>query len=235
MQPIGDVVIKRHLRLLLALGPLVVASLGMSVDSKPLQAIIAYGYLRSTYSDFDRMLDSRTSYAFVADMRSLQAALTSVGCDLPTRLAFSHAVLVVPGLPEGQWIYSANHSSQMAEQATLFLLDHFQSYPDRVLVVLSLVAPERTTVFWLEAALKQGCRCTLLYDSFRRGSISNAPNTVIGAVTAVSRGKDARIQLREVAEPGSRPGAMGMVGRVFEIDLTGARTTLHSRGSLPSP
>lgn len=205
------------------------ASLSAVASGSLSQAVITYGYLRSNHADFDQLLASGPTLAVARDMKALEGALDSLRCDVPTLLAFPHRALVVPSSPVGQWIGFPTTEESPPEEGTLFVTQPLRAPPQRVWVVLSSVAPERTTVFWLEEG-ERGYVSGLVYDSFNKGKISNAPHTMIGAVTEVNLGKGDKILLKEWAEPGSRPGQMGAVGRVFQVDLARGEVTLKTPG-----
>lgn len=196
------------------------------------QAVIAYGFLSSNYGDFDKLLGAGSALGLAGDMKALEGALGSLNCDVPIRIGFPHRAFVVPSYPVGQWIGSIRTAETPPQEGTLLVTEHLRMKPARVLVVLSSVAPERTTVFWIEGTVR-GYLSRLVYDSFRKGKIANAPHTVIGAVTAASAGRSDEIFVKEWAEPGSRPRTMGSVGRVFKVDPARDEVTLKSPGLLP--
>jgi hypothetical protein len=182
------------------------------------QTIISYGFLRSTYVDFDQLLASDSAPSIARDMKAMQAALTSLGCDVPTRLAFPHGAFVIPTVPVGVWIGRTAKSSP--QEGTLFVTE--SGAAKGVTVVFSSVAPEETTVFWLAQDYTVG----LVYDSFHKGEVRNAPSTTMGAIVAVGVAKSGDLLLREWAEPGSRPRLMGAVGRVFQVNMEHRETVL---------
>lgn len=91
-------------------------------------------------------------------------------------------------------------------------------------MIYSQVAPESTTVFWLEAR-KQGYVGGLVYDTFCKGKdkISNSDDP-INAVTAVSIEKGGQILLKEWV--GVRLNGMGPRGGVFQVDTARSQVTL---------
>jgi hypothetical protein len=195
-------------------------------------AVIAYGFLRSNYVDFDKLLKSDSRFAAVRDMKALQATLDSLGCDVTVRLAFPHRDLIVESSSGTQWTGVPTKGLTPQEEGTLFVLQPLPANPQRTWAVLSSVAPERTTVLWIEAR-ERGYVSTLVYDSFTKGKIKNAAGTVIGSVISVRVDESGEILLKERAEPGSRPHAMGETGRVFEVDVTQYDVTLKTSGALP--
>jgi hypothetical protein len=196
------------------------------------QEIITYGFLSWNYGDVNKLLGSSASPGLAREMKALQGAFSSLNCDIPTRLSFPHKAFIVPSFPVGQWIGFVRTAETPPEEGTLFVTEPRRTKMPRVLVVLSSVAPERTTVFSIEER-DGGYVSSLVYDSFKKGKIRNANHTVIGAVTAVSVGNGDEILLREWAEPGSRPGIMGSMGRVFQIDPNRDEILLKKSGALP--
>jgi hypothetical protein len=115
----------------------------------------------------------------------------------------------------------------------LFVTDPLVGTSQRVWVVLSSVAPEETTIFWLERS-DGGYRSGLVYDSFNKGVIQNEPRTAIATVTAVRIESSSEILLEELLEPGSRRNQRGAAGRVFQVKIEGAMATVTLRDvSLP--
>jgi len=196
------------------------------------EALIAYGFLRSNYADFDKLLMSSSTFAAARDMEALQTALDSLSCDVPARLAFPHRDLVLASSAATAWMGFPTKAQSPSEEGTLFVLQPLPSAPQRTLAVLSSVAPERSTVFWLGAD-KRGYVGALVYDSFNKGKVKNAPETVMGSVISVRVDESGAILLKERAEPGSRPHAMGETGRVFEVDTTRDDVILKTSGKLP--
>jgi hypothetical protein len=189
------------------------------------QAVVTYGFLASKSADFPARGVWAQAATVVGEMAALGRALESLNCDVTTRLGSAHRVFVVPVSPVGQWIGYVRKAETPPTEGSLFVTEPFNE--NRVLVVLSSVAPEWTTVFWVEAR-DQGYGAGLVYDSFKRGKISNVAHSMIGAVTCVSVADQDAILLREWAEPGSRPTMMGDVGRVFRLDLKQEKVTLES-------
>lgn len=196
------------------------------------EAVIAYGFLRSNYGDFDQLLVSTSTFAAGRDMKALQDALDSLGCDLPTRLAFPHRDLVVAFSSDRNWIGFPRTNEFPREEGMLFVIRPLPTAPHRTWVVLSSVAPERTTVLWLDGD-KRGYVSGLVYDSFSKGVVKNAPKASIGLVISVSVAESGEILLKEWSEPGSRPHARGAAGRVFEVNSARRDITLRTAGTLP--
>jgi hypothetical protein len=195
------------------------------------QLLVAYGFLISHYPD-EFLLGRQPGTRLARDMKALNHALDSLGCDVPTRLAFPHRDLIVLSSSAAQWAGFPGGVGSPPEEGTLFVIQAPPTASHRNWVVLSSVAPEETTVFWVEAD-KQGYATGLVYDTFKKGEVKNVRKTAIGAVAWVSIGQDGGILLREWAEPGSRGGHMGEAGRVFQVGFLSGDVSLKSPGKLP--
>lgn len=192
------------------------------------QAIIAYGYLRWDYLEFDRLLTLIPGLGLASDLRSLDKSLDSLHCDVPKRMALPHRALILPLFPITQWFgFERPGPGDSPDDGWLFVTQDTWSSPERVLVVLSSSSPEQTTVFWLEHG-DGGYATKLLFDSFAKGKIANEA-TMVGAATFVSFEGENAILLKEFQEPGSGPFDR-MSGRVFRLDLTADIVTLVSPG-----
>lgn len=214
--------------LTLALAPV---SRPASSESRSLsQEIITYGFLVRHYPDNFLLASEPATTQLERDMRALGSALNSLGCDVPKMLAFPHRATIVPSSATGLWLSFPPRRDVPSQEGLLFVVESTSS--QRTLVIFSRMGPDETTIFWVEEA-KEGFSAELLYDSFKKGKISNAPNTNIGAITAVSLEKSHDILLKEWAEPGSRSGQMGEMSRVFRLDLSRDAVTLVSPGILP--
>jgi hypothetical protein len=199
-------------------------------DSGLPQAIVAYGYLRWDYLEFDQLVALIPDLALASDLRSLDKSLDSLHCDVPKRMAPPHETLILPPFPITQWFGFDRPSRNSPDDGWLFVTQAIGSSPQRVLVVLSSSGAEQTTVFWLEHSDK-GYAAKLLFDSFTKGKIANE-TTVVGAATFVSFEGESAILLKEFSEPGSGPFEH-MMGRVFRLDLMSGTMTLVSPGVPP--
>ena len=65
-------------------------------DSGLPQAIVAYGYLRWDYLEFDQLSALIPDLGLVSDLRSLDKSLDSLHCDVPKRMALPHETLILP-------------------------------------------------------------------------------------------------------------------------------------------
>lgn len=195
------------------------------------QAIVTYGFLVRHYPDSFLLASKTATTPLERDMRGLGSALDSVGCDVPEALASAHRAIIVPYSSIGQWLGFPGQDVS-PQEGLLFVLEPAGRLSGQALVVLSRMGPDETTILRIEEA-KQRFSAELLYDSFRKGRVSNAPNTDIGTVTAVNLQKNRDVLLREWAEPGSRSGHMGETGRLFRLDPSRATVTLVSPRTMP--
>lgn len=183
------------------------------------QAIIAYGFLRYDYLGFNKLLASSASLPTIQNLRSLDAALKSLQCDVPTRMAFGsrQEVTALASVPMGRWINSPR-PSRGSLGTWLFVMKPPGHLHRGVLVILSDEGPAQTTVFWLRRAGK-GYQAGLLLDSFKKGSISN-DTTQVGAVTTIKFESDNLLLLKDWGEPGIGPPEFTRVRRVFRLNLS---------------
>jgi len=196
------------------------------------QAIIAYGFLRWDYLDFDRLLTSSPNLPLAQNMKALDAALESLDCDIGKRMAGPHKALILPPFPFNQWIgFRRAGGRKSPEGGWLFVTQPIGTSPQRVLVVFSSASPEQTTVFWIEEADK-GYVAKLLFDSFRKGKIGNE-STLMGAATSIRFESDNDILLKDWGEPGIGPPESMRAGRVFRLNLLRDTVTLVSPGTSP--
>lgn len=194
------------------------------------QAVVAYGYLRWGYLDLDKLFASNTDLVAVQDLKALDAALKSLDCDVPTRLASPHEAIILPSSPVSEWVgFPRPEGRNSPDNGWLFVTQSVRPAPQRVLVVFSSASPEHTTVFWLEEA-DTGYVAKLLYDSFKKGKISNA-TTVMGAATEVKIEKSGDVLLKDRGEPGVGPHEFARTGRVFRLDPSQETTALVSPGT----
>jgi hypothetical protein len=198
--------------LLLAFGSISVVA-GTADNNELAQRMVAYAFVASHFPQPQGT--QNISSALPKDMAALHAALaSSLGSDSDLLMAWPHKAVLVPYLASKEWL----ELQPSRPEDLLFVIEPKAERGDRVLVAFSSTAPEGTKIFWLQ---QRGSRyeSELLYDSFKKGEISNAKNTVLGTVTAVMIEADDSVLLKELAEPGSRYGHMGDVGRIFRLRL----------------
>jgi hypothetical protein len=206
------------------------SSPGQSDDFNPSQAIVTYGFLQYDYLSFDQVIASNPNLAVAKDLKSLDTALESLGCDLRRRMAWPHQVLVLPSFPVGQWIGFPS-SSKNSIGSWLFVMERPGTHRHETLVILSGEAPNHTTVFWLKQA-DEGYVVKLLFDSFKKGEVSNE-KTVVGAARSIKFLDENQLLLKDQGEPGTEPPEFRKINRVFRLDLLQASVTLVSPGTRP--
>ena len=194
---------------------------GQSDDMSPAQAIVTYGFLRYDYFGFDQLIASNPNLAVAKYLKSLDAALESLGCDLRTRMAPPHKLLALPSFPLGQWVgFPSSPKNSLGRW--LFVMERPQTHQRGALVIFSDEGPGQTTVFWLEKS-SGGYAAKLIFDSFKKGKVSNTW-TVVGAATSIKFQDQNQLLLMDRGEPQEAPGAK----RVFRLGLSQGSVTLVS-------
>lgn len=194
------------------------------------QAIIAYGFLRWDYLEFDQLIASSPNLPLVQNLRALDSALRSLDCDVERRMAVSHKALILPPLPFDQWIgFRRAGGRNSPEGGWLFVTQPIGKSSPHIVVVFSSASPEETTVFSIKEADKAYV-AKLLFDSFKKGKIGNA-TTMMGAVTSIRFETDTDLLLKDWGEPGIGPPDAMRVGRVFRLDLSRDTVALVSPGN----
>jgi hypothetical protein len=206
------------------------SSPGQSDDISPSQAIVTYSFLRYDYLGFDQVVASNPNLAVARNLRSLDDALESLGCDVRTRMAGPHGVAALPSFPVGQWIGFPS-SSKNSIGRWLFVMERSGTHRHETLVILSDQAPNQTTVFWLEKGTG-GYSAKLVFDSFKKGKVRNEWTTV-GAATSIKFLDENQLLLKDQGEPGVGPPQFRRINRVFRLDLSQASVTLVSPGIPP--
>jgi hypothetical protein len=128
--------------------------------------VIAYSHFCSHYIDEFKSitLDSDSSFS------RLEHNLDQLECDIPTRLAFTHRSFIV----QNEKNYYAGYKklgmksievSKIPYEDILFVTTPIKDLGNRILMFLSSIRPERTTI----VALDNELNTKLLYDTFNRG------------------------------------------------------------------
>lgn len=191
------------------------------------QTVITYGFLRWDYVDLDKLFASDTRLPVIRDLQALDAAVKSLDCDVPVRLAMPHKALILPSSPKDLWFgFKRLEGRSSPYRGWLFVTEPAQGGSQRVLVVLSSASPDRTTAFWLEHT-EAGYAVRLLYDSMKKGRITNAA-TIMGAATEVKIEKTGGILLKDSGEPGVGPREFVRTGRIFRLELSQGAVSLVS-------
>ena len=215
--------------LLLLLAPSCVAQ---PATGDTAQELVAYRYLVAWFGNtfLSRELHSPTT-PLELQMEALGKSLGSLHCDIRQRLAMSTESILVPSSDAERWL--GLFKSKHIVGSWLVVIKLPETASQRVLVILSSRGPAQTTVFWLEPT-GQGYGVSLLYDSFKRDTISNPKWGTIGAASGVKFENDRQLLLRELLEPGS--GADPCLvewGRLFRLNLSTGRMELVSPGKTP--
>jgi len=192
------------------------------------EALVTYSFLASHYSLRFLFVHRNATNTLARDMKALNDALTTLQCNTPNILAMPHAAVIVPTSASGQW-FSLEPTKTPPNEGLLFVTRPQTRNGARVLAVVSGIGPDETTIFWLQNT-NGSFSATLLYDSFKKGKVANSPGTIVGMIMAVRLERGDDILLKEWAEPGSRQGIMGKMGRVFRLDPARDTVTLISAG-----
>ena len=139
-------------------------------------------------------------------------------------------VLALPSFPVGRWIGFPS-SPKNSIGSWLFVMESPETRQRKTLVIFSGEAPDHTTVFWLERA-NEGYVVKLLFDSFKKGEVSNE-KTVVGAARSIKFLDESQLLLKDQGEPGVGPPEFRRIDRVFRLDLSQASVTLVSPGIPP--
>ncbi len=133
--------------------------------------------------------------------------------DIPTRMCFSQLAFVVQNGIEGH-----RSGFHFPHESILFVTTPIETFGNRVLMILSDVSPERTSV----VAINNELSVELLFDSFEKGEIENAKSTTVGSIYGIEVQRAGYLTLHE------RPGRIGGYDnkRVFIIDVTEGRFKL---------
>lgn len=195
------------------------------------QAVVAYGYLRWDYLDFNELSKSSADLSAVRNIKALDETLESLRCDIPMRMAGPHRATILPPSPINQWISFPRPGGRGSrENGWLFVTQPSGVAPQRILVVFSTAAPEHTTIFWLEESNGR-YSAKLLYDSSKKGTVANE-TTTIGAVTALRFENSEDLLLKDWGEPGIGSPEAIKARRVFRLALSDGKVTLFEPGKL---
>lgn len=180
--------------------------------------VIAYGLLTARYGEF-RSLESDSQNVLVRLGKNIDA----LPGDISTRLAFAHKAFIVQDNIVGHhsgFIREKNRTleqSRVPFESILFVSTPIESFGQRILVILSSVGPEQTSI----VAVDNRLNVELLYDSFNKNTIVNAGNvTTIGSVYSVHVVRRGYFFLEERVEPGGRGFVSPYRNRTFIVDAT---------------
>jgi hypothetical protein len=192
----------------------------VSVQELP-DAVIAYGFLASTYyEDFPNFLRSIEGSDPLRKIKRMHGSLHGLGSDVPSRIAFSHSSFILYGdaTTQDYGFRDANepYIGSLFVTTPLVLLD------GKVLVIISSVAPQHTTIFLLDNTLK----ADLIYDSYKKHTFRNdgsmqEPMASIYQIRSLGNG---RFLLKERKFPGAMGGGGG---RILILDLPKLSVTVQ--------
>jgi hypothetical protein len=181
-------------------------------------AVLAYAYLNLAGDDFLRFLRSDQPYSFRRGLARLEESFRQLDCDIPRRLGFVETFFTVESGPRKSVVGLPPPGASPAHPPEGSLL--FVSTPvaaDRIVVVLSSVAPDRTTVFTVDTAYQ----ARLVYDSFSR----TGPIGAIGLVDRIEAAGPGELLLHEAYELGARGIRAPRASRSFLLDARAGTVT----------
>jgi len=200
----------------------------------PAQAIVAYSFLHwGSYPVFDQLLTSKMDFPLIQKLSSLDGTLESLHCDVRNRMAFGDRprLIVFPSFPLGRSI-NLPPPEEGSLGMWLFVMKPPGNLDRGVLVILSSEGPRQTTVFWLKES-GEGYEATLLFDTFKKGVISNDTPQQMGTVTTIKFESNNVILLKDWGAPGVGPPEFTRVRRLFRLDLSKDVVTEVFPGAAP--
>lgn len=218
--------------LVISLSSLVPSCFAQPASGDTAQELVAYRYLVARFGNtfLSRELHPPTT-PLELQMEALGETLGSLHCDVRRRLAMSTESILVPSSDAERWLglFKSRHTA-----GSWLVVIQLSETSQHVLVILSSLGPAQTTVFWLEPT-EQGYGVSLLYDSFKKNTISSPKWGMMGAASGVKFENNRELLLRELVEPGS--GADPCLvewGRLFRINVSTGRMQLVSPGKTPT-
>lgn len=177
--------------------------------------IVAYGLYCARYDEF-KLLGSNPQNVLIMLGKNINALPGGIS----TGLAFAHRAFVVQNEIEGHLSGFLRvrdktlEGSKVPFESILFVTTPIASYENRILVILSSVSPERTTIFSVDKNLK----VELLYDSIHKNYFDDKKTTV-GSIYNVEVVEPGKFLLQERMEPGGRGFLSPYKNRSFMIDI----------------
>jgi hypothetical protein len=183
--------------------------------------VIAYNMLCSRYESF-KCLESSPKNPLIKMKTNIDAFESGIS----TVMAFTHLAFTTENNIEGHMSGFIRVNNKTLEESCvpftniLFVTTPIKSYNNHILVILSSVSPDRTTVFSVGKRLD----VNLLYDSFMKNEIKNAMDIkgtrTIGSIYGIRVLKPGSFLLQERMEPGALGFAPPYKNRIFRIDVT---------------
>jgi hypothetical protein len=180
--------------------------------------VISYGLFCARYDSF-KSLGSNPQNVLIKLGKNIDALPGGIS----TTLAFAHRSFIVQNNLKDQFSGFVRvdkktlEASNVPFESLLFVTTPLESFGNRVLVILSSVSPEQTTIFSVDKNLN----VELLYDSINKNKISNVKNsTTLGSVYGVRVIRPGYFLLDERMEPGGRGLIPPTENRTFAVDVT---------------
>ncbi|MBI4650811.1 hypothetical protein HY745_05900 [Candidatus Desantisbacteria bacterium] len=198
------------------------ATNAVSIELSDLPAIgIAYNIFCSRYNEF-QPLESKLDNVLI----KLSNNIDKLTLDIPTRMAFTHLAFIVQNNITDHYSGFARvkdktlEESKVPFESILFVTTPFESIGNRILLILSSVSPERTSI----VAVDNKLNIELIYDSFSKNEIKNMKEikgtTNVGSLYSVQVQKPGVLLLQERMEPGGYGFVSPYKNRIFILDVT---------------
>ena len=185
--------------------------------------VITYAVTAAYYEDFKGAWERPDASCFLT---KLYAEFEDLSCNISVRMVFTHTTFIVQNEIPGHFSGEIPASYEIAEQhpvpgeSILFVSTPLESWANRVLVILSSVSPERTTIMTVDSALN----VSLLYDSYSIDS----PEQSMCALFAIRTVTPGQFELFE--RDSGRCAPFGSK-RTFLLDLTSGEVNITNRGT----
>ncbi len=180
--------------------------------------VVSYGLFCARYDSF-KLLESNPHNVLI----KLGKNIDTLPGGISTGLAFAHRAFIVQNNINNQISGFVRDDKKSLEasnvpfESLLFITTPIESFGNRVLVILSSVSPEQTTIF----AVDKKINVELLYDSINKNKITNIKNsTTLGSIYGVHVIRPGYFLLEERMEPGGRGLLSPTENRTFVVDVT---------------
>ena len=180
--------------------------------------VISYALFCARYDSF-KSLGSNPHNVLIKLGKNIDALSSGIS----TALAFAHRAFIVQNNLKDQVSgfvlvdKKTLEESNVPFESLLFVTMPIESFGNRILVILSSVSPEQTTIF----AVDRNLNVELLYDSIHKNKITNIKNsTMLGSVYGVHVVRPGYFLLEERIEPGGRGLLSPTENRTFTLDVT---------------
>jgi len=222
---------------------IVTAFLPGSADARDIEPgrlpafIISYTFFVSGQpQQFAAQVDAATEGSLFAGFKRFESQLTKIDPDLPTGLSFVKSVFIIQSAPDRNVAGFVRKPGKTLEQSgvpfesLLFASTPIPALGNKVIMILSLISPERTVLVTVDTALQ----IELVYDSFSKSTSKTMRIPVpIGSIYAVrSQGPD-RFLLEERMLPGGRGHVSSLRNRVFVLRIVQGTIELFEEKNSP--